>query len=1008
MKKIYENPKILSENREKEHAYFIPYQGAETAKIGKKENSDYYRLLNGDWKFKYFERCVDISDEIFDKSYSTEEWDKIPVPCSWQMLGYDVPQYLNISYPFPVDPPYVPTDNPTGIYSMDFTLSAEWNERLTYIVFEGVSSCIELYINGKRVGWSQGSRMPAEFNITDYVSVGKNRLTAKVLKWCDGSYLEDQDAIRLSGIFRSVYLLSRSKAHLRDVFVKTATDKEYCDWIVIAETEFCGDAKMSCTLLDDQGNELQTKEVVNDKVDFLLKKPEKWTAETPNTYKLLFQYEEENIPITFGFRKIEVSDKGELLINGTSVKLKGVNRHDMHPALGQYAPMEHIIKDLCMMKQYNINTIRASHYPNTSEFLELCNKYGFYLIQEADLEMHGFATRKACGEFESYNDEWLTDNPEWKEAFIDRASRMVERDKNHPCIIMWSLGNEAGYGANHDAMATWIKNRDDSRLLHYERAVQLEKDPEIFDVVSRMYDPVEDVRKFLETEENRPYFLCEYSHAKGTGPGDVYDYWELAYANPKFIGGCIWEWCDHGVECENEKGKYYAYGGDFNEYVHDGHYCVDGLVRPDREVYSGLREVKAVYQYIKAELIDEKSSKIKVTNIYDFISLESIDLCWELEKDSIVLEHGVINSLSIAPHQTAEFDLDIKFPQYSKWGCHLNLSFKTNCDTLWAKAGHVVAEIQIDIPTAEAEAEEKGITASGDTILLNDKGEHIYIEGTDFTYVFNRYYGSFERICKNGVEMLSNRTSLGIWRAYADGDNGMKHTWTMTADSTWNKSENYNKIQVKVYDVNAEIIGGNMAVITARQSLCPISKVPLVQSDITYTIKGDGEIFVKSSSTIREDATWLPRFGFEFEMPADNEYITYYGKGPDENYIDLCHHVKTGLYKCVADSEYVPNVVPQEQGNHAGAKYLCVSDNKGRGLIFNASKDNAFEFRVSRYRNEDINKARHLNELVKSDITYVRIDYKVSGIGSTMLLEKYKLNEKKIKFDFSVIPFIKD
>ena len=1006
MNKIYENPQFLSENREKEHAYFIPYQSEEAAKSGKKEKSEYYRLLNGDWNFRYFERCIDVPEEVFEKSYSLGGWDKIPVPCNWQFVGYDVPQYLNISYPFPVDPPYVPVDNPAGVYAFDFTLSQDWINRRSFIVFEGVNSCIELYINGNRVGYSQGSRMPAEFDITNYVTVGKNRLTVKVLKWCDGSYMEDQDAFRLSGIFRSVYLVSRSRSYLRDVFIKTETDRQYRNWTVNAELEFVGDFALTCTLLDDNGIELQTKSVTGGQVSFDVQNPKRWTAETPVVYRLLFRYESEVIPVIFGFRKVGVSDQGELLINGISVKLKGVNRHDMHPTLGQYTTTEHMVNDLCLMKQHNINTIRASHYPNTSEFLELCDRYGFYLIQEADIEMHGFATRKACGIWESYNSEWLTDKPEWENAFIDRASRMVERDKNHPCIIMWSLGNEAGYGVNHDAMAKWIKNRDSSRLLHYERAVQLEKDPEIFDVISRMYETVDQVRAFLETDEKRPYFLCEYSHAKGTAPGDVFDYWELAYSNPKFIGGCIWEWCDHAIGCTDEKGTYYAYGGDFDEYIHDGHYCVDGLVRPDRVPYSGLREVKAVYQNMWAEVVDNFSGKIRVTNIYDFTSLQDFDLHWVLERDGEILSYGCLNGLAVEPHQTVEVDLGFERPNDCNWGCHLNLTLCTRYDNMWAKHGHEVAAVQVDIPVEHA-ACESHIRKKWPVTYIED-AEYIYVEGVDFLYKFNRLYGGFESIQKNGVEMLAGRTQVGIWRAGADGDKNIKHTWTMTADSTWNKSENYNKAQARVYNAEACKVGADKVIISVSQSICPISKVPLIRSVISYTIEGDGEILVQSKSKVRADATWLPRFGFEFEMPAENQYLTYYGKGPDENYIDLCHHVKTGLFKSKVDSEYVPNVVPQEQGNHTGTKYTNVYDNKGRGLRFTAYEGNTFEFRASRYRNEDIDRAKHINELAPSNKTFVRIDYKVSGIGSTMLLDKYKLAEKEIVFAFSVMPFIGD
>ncbi|MBR7161974.1 MAG: DUF4981 domain-containing protein, partial [Clostridia bacterium] len=533
------------------------------------------------------------------------------------------------------------------------------------------------------------SRMPSEFDITSYVRFGKNRLTAKVLKWCDGSYLESQDAFRLSGIFRDVYLLSRSKSRITDVFVHTDCDREYRDWTLRAEAEYIGEEAPICTLLDTENHVLETKVLSEGKVCFSVSAPKRWTAETPHLYRLILQYGGEYVPITIGFRKLEISEKGEFLVNGISVKLKGVNRHDMHPLYGQYVPEEHMIRDLILMKQHNINTIRASHYPNTSEFLEFCNQYGFYVIQEADLEMHGFATRKAEGKYGTYDSDWLTDKEEWRAAFLDRASRMVERDKNHPSIVMWSIGNEAGYGSNHDVMAKWIAERDPSRTVQYERSRQLSEVPEVFGVISHMYDSVEEIKKHLASDEKRPFFLCEYSHAKGVSPGDVADYWELAYAHPRFIGGCIWEWCDHAVLCENESGRYHGYGGDFGEEIHDGNYCLDGLVSVERVPYSGAREVKAAYRNVKAVLEDENT--VVIRNLHDFVSLEQIALVWEIEKDGEILSRGVENTLLCPPHQSVKHRLTYKLPSQCRYGCHLNLSFVLKEDTSWASAGHEIA-----------------------------------------------------------------------------------------------------------------------------------------------------------------------------------------------------------------------------------------------------------------------------------------------------------------------------
>jgi len=996
---IYENPRILQKNREKEHAYFIPYQSLHAATERKKQNSAFYKLLNGDWEFLYYDRCVDVPMEIFEKNYASPLSKKINVPCSWQFQGYDVPQYLNISYPFPVDPPYVPIDNPTGVYYRDFEIPELWKKRNTFIVFEGVNSCLELYVNGKKAGWSQGSRMPSEFNITPYIQNGKNRLTVKVLKWCDGSYLESQDAFRLSGIFRDVYLISREKERITDVFVHTDCDLKYHTWSLTADIEYIGTESPTCLLLDTQNNIIEEKEALNGKVCFFVDSPKMWTAETPLLYRLILVYKDEYIPISVGFRKLEISEKGEFLVNGKSVKLKGVNRHDMHPLYGQYVPEEHMIQDLRLMKQYNINTIRAAHYPNTSEFLELCNQYGLYVIQEADLEMHGFATRKAEGKYGTYDPEWLTDQEEWKDAFLDRASRMVERDKNHPCIIMWSLGNEAGYGANHDAMAQWIAERDPSRTIQYERTCQLPKVPEVFGVISHMYDPVDKVKAHLETNEKRPFFLCEYSHAKGVSPGDAADYWELAYSHPRFIGGCIWEWCDHAVLCKNESGTYDGYGGDFEENIHDGNYCLDGLFSVNRIPYSGAREIKAVYQNIQAVL--KNKNTLTVTNLYDFTALENISLLWELEKDGEILTTGTVDRLFCPPHQSMDYSLVYAIPSECRFGCHLNFSFRLKEDTLWAEHGHEVAFVQEELPVKKII--EKPSPCINE-MTVSSSSEYYVIKGKDFTYRFNRYYGGFESIEKNGVEFLKKQTRFGIWRPFGGTDGMMKSKWTMTEDSSWNKSENYDKVSTRIYssELNENV---HEIIISVKQSLSPLSKMPLIQTDAEYRIRADGEIKITSCNHVRKDAAFLPRFGFELDLDGHMDHLEYYANGPDENYPDLCHNVRKGLFHSKIDEDYVKKAFPQEQGNHTGARFLSVFHENGNGIAFFCDGEKEFQFRATHHSVDNINRARHYCELKNKDISYLRIDYKVSGVGAYSLQDKYKFSEKDFVFQFRMKPF---
>ncbi len=994
---IYENPCILQENREKERAYFVPFHSWKTASTRKKENSRFYKLLNGEWHFAYYGRCMDVPDEIYGENGASLFSETIKVPCSWQFAGFDLPQYLNISYPFPVDPPYVPIDNPAGVYATEFEITDEWIKRRTFIVFEGVSSCLELYINGVRVGWSQGSRMPSEFDVTSYVHEGKNRLVAKVLKWCDGSYLESQDAFRLSGIFRDVYLLSRSEERVIDIFVHTDCDEEYRNWTLSADLKYLGEGNPICTLLETENKEVETKIAADGKVCFSVDSPKRWTAETPNLYRLIVQYGGEYIPISVGFRKLEISEKGEFLVNGVSVKLKGVNRHDMHPFYGQYVPEEHMICDLTLMKRHNINTVRAAHYPNTSEFLELCNQYGFYVIQEADLEMHGFATRKAEGKYGTYDPDWLTDKEEWKAAFLDRAARMVERDKNHPCIVMWSLGNEAGYGANHDAMAQWIRERDPSRTVQYERTRQLAEVSAVFGVISHMYDGVEEIKKHLASDEKRPFFLCEYSHAKGVSPGDVADYWELIYEHPRFIGGCIWEWCDHAVLCENESGRYHGYGGDFGENIHDGNYCLDGLVSVERVPYSGAGEVKAVYRNVKAVLAEENT--VVITNLHDFISLEDIALVWELEKDGEILASGTENTLCCPPHQSVKCKLAYELPSECRWGCHLNLSFVLKENTPWAPKGYEIAFEQIERPVRRV----RETAFCGAVLEFLSSVEHFTVKGIDFEYRFNRYYGGWESLEKDGVSLLKKRTSFGIWRPFGGTDGLIKSKWVMTEDSSWNKSENYDKVTARVYSSEIEREGETI-LISVKQSLSPLSKMPLAYMDVNYRIHPNGEIAVSTVNHIRKDAAFLPRFGFELELDGTMEHLQYYANGPEENYPDICHHARKGLFETKIDEDYTEKAFPQEQGNHTGAEFLKICNEQG-GILFTADGDSPFHFRATHHSIDEINAARHYCELKKKDISYLRIDYKVSGVGAYSLQDKYKLLEKDFVFRFRMKPF---
>ena len=623
------------------------------------------------------------------------------------------------------------------------------------------------------------------------------------------------------------------------------------------------------------------------------------------------------------------------------------------------------------------------------------------MIDETDIEMHGFVNRNSIKGYEAYNENWLTDQPQWKEAFLERARRMVERDKNHPCVIMWSLGNEAGYGENFDAMSKWIKERDKTRLVHYERANMVEN-PDTVDVVSYMYHPIEEVLENAQNGDSRPYFLCEYSHAMGVGPGDLYDYWELFYKYPRLIGGCVWEWADHGVKKYDENGKeYYAYGGDFGEETHDGNFCVDGLVLPDRRAKSGLKELKAVYQYIKAELA---GNKIVLTNLYDFTDLEQFELLWKVVKDGETYSNGKYDLPSIAPHFAAELDMDFDIPKECCFGCYINLDIVLKKDCLWEQAGYEVANMQLELPVKKAEKINTPLFFTG-LKIVKETDELLNIEGENFSYIFNKFYGTFESLKINGAEMLADKIKLSVWRAPTDNDRKIKYKWGLI-DGDTRSGENMNFAKTKVYSVEITEKTSECVVIEVKNSLCAVARSPLIKSVIRYAIKNSGDIIVDTVSDVREDAIWLPRFGFEIIMPEGNEYIEYFGMGPDENYVDLRHHVRMGHYKSTVNDQYMPYIMPQEHGNHYGVKWAAVYDNKGRGLMFKT--DNQFEFNASHFTSMDLTEAKHTNELKKRKETIVRIDYKVSGVGSGScgpeLIEKYRLKEKHIEFSFSFKP----
>lgn len=714
-----------------------------------------------------------------------------------------------------------------------------------------------------------------------------------------------------------------------------------------------------------------------------LDKPILWNAEKPHLYTVVVKGETEFIPIKTGMREVIISDKYELLINGVPVVLKGVNHHDTHPVRGHYMTDDDLRLDLLKMKELNINAVRTSHYPPTPEFLNMCDEMGFYVIDETDIETHGFATRHAANGLvlDVENPEWICVQEEWKEAFVERMIRMVERDKNHPCVIMWSTGNESGHGPNHKAMIEWTRNRDSSRLIHCEDASR-KGESEAADVYSRMYLSIDSIEEYaLDDSKKQPLFLCEYSHAMGNGPGDVHDYVEKFYQYPKLIGGCIWEWADHTVIVDGVQ----KYGGDFGEETHAQNFCCDGLVFADRSFKAGSLNAKYAYQYFASKLTD---GKLWIKNLYDFTNLNEYKLILTLMADGKEIDAREY-CLDLAPHESIMLDLPFQAPAECELGSYYNISLRD-------RKGHEVGMMQ-----HKASSTIKPVGLSAPLMNFTEDQERIYVNGKGFSYVFNKHYGCLESIVKNGKEQLAKPMKLTVWRAPTDNDKNVKLKWGMfkTTGTVENrKSENFNRLHQKVYACeirNNEII--------VKGSLAGVSRMPFFRFICTFSFYRDGEVKISLAGRQKEETdTYLPRLGFELKLPVNNDGFAYFGMGEAENYCDMCHHAKVGLYRSDADSQYVNYVVPQEHGNHTKTRLLKMDS----GLT--VFTDDEFEFNVSSYDSQNLTEGMHTDEISKNGLTNVRIDYKVSGIGSHScgpeLMEKYRLDEKEIRFSFIMKP----
>ncbi len=1010
LKNYYEDPHVLHLGTEETRSYYLP-KAPEQALDENVSVQERQILLNGSWDFKYYPNPFVIED-FTQTDYSYIGYDKIPVPSCWQMHGYDKHQYTNVRYPFPYDPPYVPAENPCGVYHRNFTLTKEQCAYRQYLNFEGVDSCFYLYINKEFVGYSQVSHSTSEFEITSFVSEGENELTVVVLKWCDGSYLEDQDKFRMSGIFRDVYLLLRPTAHLRDYFVRTALSDDFSTATVTVELSFTGEAfPVNFRLTDMGGNLVQEGCSADSAITFAISNPTLWNAENPYLYHLELLCPEETIVQQVGICKTEVKD-GVVLFNGTAIKIRGVNRHDSDPVTGYTISREQAMKDLTLMKQHNINAIRTSHYPNAPWFVQLCNQYGFYVVAEADLEAHGAWTIYGGGGH-TFGD--IVQREIFADAILDRSQRNVIRDKNNPCIFMWSMGNEAGYSKAFEDTGRWIKAYDPSRLVHYESSIYESgshtNDTSMLDVYSRMYPSVEEIENYLADENNKkPIMLCEFIHSMGNGPGDAEDYMQCIYSNDRFLGGLVWEWCDHAIDMGKtiDGRKKYYYGGDFKEFPHDGNFCVDGMVAPDRTPHPALPEYKNVIRPVRARLLDaaagtvELENKMDFTNTSDYLTVQAELLC----QGEVIRRYPAL-TVSIAPHRKEQIAIDFAkdVDPAASGSYHLNLTYLAKENRNLVDAGSILGFDQLLVKAADsacgnASANDcegqvssgSSVPASGKPASIQETQTTILVSGANYCYEFNKLTGTFDRIVTDQTSRIVQPVEFNIWRAPADNDRNIAGPW---------RQAGYDRAATHVYETRVTADPGKTTIF-CKMAIHAIQIQHILDIDAAWIINGDGALDVSIHALRNTLMPFLPRFGLRFFLPGDYQQVTYLGYGPYESYIDKHQASSFGKFTDTVDGMYVDYIKPQEHGSRYGCEAVTLTSPVQGSLTITAPRP--FSFQASGYTQEELTGKRHNFELEKADATVLCLDYKMSGVGSNScgpaLEEKYQLNEEEIDFTF--------
>ena len=1007
--RYYENLNVLHENTMPARAYYIPASKRMDNLVEHREESDRMQLLNGTWKFQYFTSIYNIKDSFFEKNYDTENFDEIRVPSVWQMAGYDTHQYTNIRYPFPFDPPYVPQDIPCGAYVHNFEYSRDEKASKAFLNFEGVDSCFYVWINGSYVGYSQVSHMTSEFDVTDVIQDGTNTVAVLVMKWCDGSYLEDQDKFRMSGIFRDVYILKRPKQAISDYHIKTRIEDMLAK--VEIEMKFYSPLNVKISIEDRNGAVVALGSIAEEGTAVLeIASPELWNTENPYLYKLILETENEVIVDHIALRKIEIKDQ-VIYLNGQKIKFRGVNRHDSDPVTGFTISLEQITTDLTLMKQHNFNAIRSSHYPNAPFFYEMCDKYGFMVIDEADIEAHGpfMIYRKEDTDYNRFKrwNEKIADDPVWEEAIVDRVKLMVERDKNRFCIVMWSMGNESAYGCNFEKALEWTKNFDPDRITQYESARYRNYDETYdysnLDMYSRMYPALSEIQEYLDKDGSKPFLLVEYCHSMGNGPGDFEDYFQMIQDNDKMCGGFVWEWCDHAIAhgtAENGK-TIYAYGGDHGEEIHDGNFCMDGLVYPDRTVHTGLLEYKNVYRPVRVVSYDKESGELVLHNYMDFDDLKDyVKISYELTQDGLVISKDILSEFSVVPHGEGKTNLKISVPENGK--CYLKLIYYLKKEMPLLEENHILGfdEIEVSQKDAKCQLAEKWLekTATDSELQVNEDDTQIHIKGREFAYTIDRRTALFTEMKFAGREYLNHPMELNIWRAPTDNDMYIKAEW---------KKAHYDKAYTRAY--TTEVVQGKHGVkIVSHASVVAETVQKILDVTITWKIDASGKIDADIEATKDGEFPDLPRFGVRMFLDKKLSDARYFGMGPQESYRDKHQAASHGLYRANVRDLHEDYIRPQENGSHYDCGYVELNNSRYGMAAFSES---TFSFNASYYTQEELEKKTHNYELAESDSVVLCVDYALNGIGSNscgpVVLDQYRFNDVLFRFQFTLVPYVK-